>query len=230
MRLRDHRVSTRTGGRYASEVMRCVRFWRQVGLWPRSLEELDDAVAEFLEFMWSEGGRSSSARFLVAGIQHCLPNARRHLRLSWTLVRTWARMEPPARAVPFSCDLVLALGVMAMERGWSDVAVLLLVGFEAMLRTGEAFQLEARDVLFTAQGAVLRLAHTKMGVRQARAEMVQVHSPVTVALLRRAVAGRPDGGALAQRSPAQLRAALRSLLTVLGLDGVRCTWYSLRRG
>jgi hypothetical protein len=69
-----------------------------------------------------------------------------------------------------------------------------------------------------------------MGVRQARAEMVQVHSPVTVALLRRAVAGRPDGGALAQRSPAQLRVALRSLLTSLGLDGVRYTWYSLRRG
>ena len=146
-----------------------MRFWKQVGLWPQSLEELDDAVAEFLEFMWSEGGRSSSARFLVVGIQHFLPNARRHLELSWTLVRTWARMEPPARAVPFSCDLVLALGAMAMERGWSEVAVLLLVGFEAILRTGGAFKLEARDVLFTAQGAVLRLAHTKMGIRRHQA-------------------------------------------------------------
>ena len=210
--------------------MSCVRFWRQVGVWPRTLEELDGAVGEFLEFMWSEGDNCSRARYLVAGIQHFLPNARRHLELSWTLVRTWARMEPPHRAVPFSCDLVLALSAMAMERGWRDVAVLLLVAFEAMLRTGEAFQVAARDVLFTPRGAILRLPRTKMGTRQAREDMVQVHSSVTVSLLRQVVDERPDGGLIAQRRPDQMRVALRSLLTAFGLDGVGYTWYSLRRG
>jgi hypothetical protein len=230
MPLRHFRVSARTSGRYAVEVMSCIRFWRQVGVWPRSMEDLDGAVGEYLEFLWSEGDNCSRARYLVAGIQYFVPSTRRHLELAWTLVRTWARMEPPHRAIPFSCDLVLALSALAVEKGMQDVAVLLLIAFEAMLRTGEAFMVAARDVLFTARGAILRLPRTKMGVRQAREEMVQIYSPIAVSLLRRAVAERPDGGLLARRRPDQLRVALKSLLAVFELHELGYSWYSLRRG
>ena len=137
-----------------------------------ALADVDDAVAEYVESLWAEGGLCSRARFLVACIQHSVPSARRHLDLSWALIRTWQRMEPPVRAVPLSCSLALAFAALARIKRAPDIAVLLLVGFEAMLRTGELFALRESDVQFTSQGAVLRLALTKMGVRQARAEMV----------------------------------------------------------
>ena len=223
-------MSARTAGRYAEQVLSCTEYWRGVGVWPGTLLELDDAVAEYLEFVWAEGGHGSSARFLVAGIQHFLPSAKRHLELSWTLVRTWARMEPPTRAVPFSCEQVLALAARAVERQWSDVALLLHVGFEAMLRTGEIFGLAAPDVMFTPRGAVLQLTATKMGGRQARAEMVQIHSGITLGLLRRQLSELDAAAPLSPRKPSQLRMALRSLLDDFGLGALRFTWYSLRRG
>ena len=74
------------------------------------------------------------------------------------------------RAAPFSCEQALALAAKALERDWGDVAVLLLVGFEAMLRTGEIFGLSVPDVMFASRGAVPQLTATKMGGRQARGD------------------------------------------------------------
>ncbi len=108
-------------------------FWRATGAWPVRLDEMDDAVAEYVECLWAEGGLCSRARFLVAGIQHFIPAARRHMDLSWSLVRTWQQMEPPIRAVPLSCEMVLALAALARLRRAPDIAVLLLVGFGAIL-------------------------------------------------------------------------------------------------
>ncbi len=229
-RLRDLRVSGSTGVRYADEVLACLDHWRTTGTWPAELHAVDEAVADSIEYLWAEGGLCSRARFLVAGIQHFIPASRRYLDLSWSLVRTWQRMQPPIRAVPFSASLVLALAALARARAAADVSVLLLVGFEAMLRTGELFSLRRQDVMPTARGAVLRLNATKMGVRQARAEMVQVHAPITVGALLDYVRTLDDGAALSARSPPQLRLWLRSLLRELGLHQVHYTWYSLRRG
>jgi hypothetical protein len=228
--LRDLRVSTVTAVRYAEHVLRCTRFWASVGLTPRTFDELDAAVAEFLEELWADGGASTTARYVVAGVQHFVPSARRSLELSWSLVRTWGRLEPPTRAVPLSCTLVLALAARACERDWRDVATMLLVGFEAMLRTGELFNLLSTDVMFMERGAVIRLVSTKMGIRQGRSEMVQLHCPVVLNLLRSHVRSLAAGARLSTRTPQQLRVCLRDLVGDFNLSHVRYTWYSLRRG
>ncbi len=216
--------------RYAEGVLACTRYWAAVGLRPQTLAELDEAVSEFLEEVWAEGGLSSTARFLVAGVQHFVPNARRHLEMSWTLVRAWSRLEPPVRAVPLSCTLVLAMAAWACERAWDDVATLLLVGFEAMLRTGELFSLRSTDVMFTERGAVLRLEATKVGVRQGRAEMVQLHCPLVLGLLHSRVHTLAAGERLSARTAPQLRACLRALACDFDVGHVHYTWYSLRCG
>jgi integrase len=228
--LRDLRVSAVTANRYAEHVLRLTEFWARVGLAPRTFDELDAAVAEFLEELWADGGASTTARYIVAGVQHFVPGARRGLELSWSLTRTWGRLEPPTRAVPLSCTLVLALAARACERGWMDVGTMLLVGFEAMLRTGELFNLAASDVMFMERGAVIRLVSTKMGVRQGRSEMVQLHCPMVVDLLHSHVRSLAAGARLSARTPQQLRGCLRDLVGDFSLSHVRYTWYSLRRG
>ena len=123
-------------------------------------------------------------------MQHLLPSSRRHLDHAGSLVRTWQRLQPPCRALPMSPQLALALAALAEEVGAPDVACLVLVGFVGLLRSSELFRLRGDDVQLHADFAVVRLLETKVGQREARADMVTIESAVALSALQNVLLSR----------------------------------------
>ena len=116
-----------------------------------------------------------------------------------------------------------------------DVRVLWLVGFHCFLRSGEKFNVRARDVAFAADRtiAVLSLGFTKTGRRQGAQESVTASDAVVVRALWQLVQQRQPSEPLARfsgprqwalfkqacRSPASR--SMASLSTQLGEMGPR---------
>ena len=92
-----------------------------------------------------------------------MPGLRDKMRGSWKLFNTWEKLLPARRAAPITARICIGLAGAAIAVGQPRVAVLLLLGFEGVLRSVELFQLKRDDVNFGRKRAALRLIDTKGG-------------------------------------------------------------------
>ena len=65
---------------------------------------------------------------------------------SWFLLNAWHRYEIPMRAPPMPVEVLLALAWYFIRMGHFGGAVLLLIGFDCFLRTGEMLSLIISDI------------------------------------------------------------------------------------
>ena len=100
--LQDLTVTPATRTRYRYEVA-CVVAWCHLHE-HAGLEgfEFDAALGRYVEELWKEGEPLGRASYTVAGIAFVHPGLNNALPYSWSLLRTWEKCEPPARATPFS--------------------------------------------------------------------------------------------------------------------------------
>ena len=192
-------------------------------------EDADALVAEYLEGLWASGAGIAAANNTLAGVCFAVPRLRRHLDLSWALLKTWRHHEPASRVMPLTSEAVAAMAGFACAAGAFDVAALALVAFEGMLRGAEVFALTVSDLIDRGEFFVVRISSSKTSAGKDCAEAVVVRSKVAVALLRIAVGGLGEGARVSWRTPSQLRGALAALAKGLGLPGP-ITWHSFRRG
>ena len=136
---------------------------------------------------------------------------------------------PPARSTPFTSRIVLACAGAAWAIGCHDIAVLLLVGFDTFLRSGELFKLTERNCLIAANKVVINILDSKMGLRLNRPEVV-VCQGLAARLLKAYLSKLQPGDMLLRRSPYKARQVLSCILEALELSSYGFTWYSLRRG
>lgn len=102
----------------------------------RYIDQLDDAISSWVEYIFSEGESKSLASDALASIQYHLPQSVGHLRMSWKLARAWQKVEPPARVVPLSPLLVRAFAGACVLADKLDEAAGILAAFDALLRPG----------------------------------------------------------------------------------------------
>ena len=106
-----------------------------------------------------------------------------------------------------------ALAGYEWHLGNYDMAVVLLVAFHCLLRTGKFLSLTANDVSLGPVSAVISLKGTKTGVRNNSDEVVSVTCPLVLEFLRFLV-----------------RCRFRELCNLLGVAEHNFRPYSLRRG
>ena len=214
--------------RYAAAVKSLLAFWNLHECLPHVLEDVDAAVARFLEHVFSEGEHKSLANDTLAGLQFFLPSVRKRLHVSWKLCKVWHRIEPPQRAVPISPQLLVGLAGLAWVGGLRAVGAALLVGFDCMLRTGELLQLRMSHISFVRDVAVLSLPVTKTSKRTGNQEMVVVESQLATAALRQIYSSKSTALLLPEGAN-HFRRVFRALCCTLQLN-FHVTPYSLRRG
>lgn len=125
--------------------------------------------------------------------------------------------------------MVKAMAGAAWALGFTAEASALLTGFDAMLRSGELYNLRIKDVAFYGSRAVLSLGFTKTGKRNNTTEMVVVESKLAVTSLKLVCAGRRQNEFLLARGARVFRCVFNSLVDFFDLEG-NLTVYSLRRG
>lgn len=70
---------------------------------------------------------------------------------SWRL-HAWGRADLPVTTPPFTPLILFALAQVAALRNWTDVSVLLILGFHTFARTGELFNANGDFVLGATSG------------------------------------------------------------------------------
>ena len=200
-------------------------------LFPSSPLRLDLVVSDYLEYLWASGKGRSEGSNLLASLQDTQPQLKGQLKGSWRLMKTWVTHEVPNRAPPFSIDHLHVLVGYCLFKGEPLMGLSLLLGFHALLRTGELLGLQARNVsVRSPKGpAVISLGLTKAGKRQGAAESVTVHSQDICRRLHQWVSQATPTASLTGPSHSW-RKHFNLLLTAVGFDQADYRPYSLRRG
>lgn len=137
---------------------------------------MDGLLCDYLEHLWSAGEGKGLASDTLAALQDSSPKLRGAIPGAWRLLKTWHVNEIPCRAPPLPEKVLQSLvGYFLFHRN-HGMALSLLLGFYAMLRTGEWLGIRNRDVTVDSQhrSAVISLGLTKGGKRVGAAETVTV--------------------------------------------------------
>eukprot|EP00434_Breviolum_minutum_P029248 symbB.v1.2.025870.t1/scaffold2543.1/size76562/2 len=197
---------------------------------------IDQILASYIEFLWKDGEPKSYANYVVASVQHFVPEGRRRLGASWKLVSTWNKIEMPSRAVPMTPELLLSFAGILHQWKWESVGFLIVVGFSCFLRTGEMFRLRREHAhlpVRAGQPAILFLEDTKTetGQRKQMAwEKVLVKGQVAVDCLKALCAKKTPREFLADISIYQFRKLWKDVVKYFKLDHLAIQPYSIRRG
>ena len=198
---------------------------------PKEKKKLDPLVCDYLEHLWFIGKGRGLACDTLAGLQDMQPGLRNNLPAAWRLLRTWQHNEIPSRAPPLPEHVVQAMAGWAIFKGWHSFALSLVVGYYAMLRTGEILGLRAKHLECAASclQAVISLGYTKGGKRQGAAESVVLGLEPIVYLVKAWKKTVAESTSLTP-SPPKWRQLFNQALEALGISDFKFRPYSLRRG
>ena len=230
--LKSLTVQPNTKKRYRDALNNFFAFLKSENLvLPKKRDDMDPLVSDYVEHLWSTGcSRAESSNFL-AGLQDFDPKLKHHLPGAWRLMKTWTVQETPNRAPPLSEKVLHAMVGWSRFHGHHSFGLSLLVGFYAMLRTGELLALQARHIQMSSRvsPAVLSLGLTKSGKRQGAAESVTLGElSVLKALWHRK--HNVSGHTFLTSKPHQWRQLFNSCLEGLKIQQWDFRPYSLRRG
>ena len=230
--LKELTVQPATRARYDKALTAFLQFLQQNQLkLPFCRDKIDPLAAEYMEHLWVTGAGRGLASDTLAALQDQDPRLKGQLQLSWRLLKTWHTHEIPSRAPPFPEYILHCLVGWALTKHNFNFAVSLLVGFYAILRTGELLAIQRRHISFSVQSgvAVITLGFTKGGKRMGVAESVTLTHDLALRFLRQWMQLTSDTQGFCS-SPAQWRATFSQGLQELKLSDFEFRPYSLRRG
>ena len=230
--LRNLTVQPRTRVRYDAALRKFFEYLteHQIVL-PKQRIAMDGVVSDYLEFLWSEGEGRSLASDTLAALQDREPHLKGQLSSSWRLLKTWLSHEIPNRAAPFTEQVVHTLVGYCLFHQQSQFALSLLIGFYALLRTGELLSLRNKDIVQASSTsvAIISLGLTKGGQHTGASESVTLTEEETLRRLWQWKSQVPPGAFLCP-APHTWRKIFNQSLESLGLGDLGYRPYSLRRG
>ena len=189
IKLRDGVLQPVTRRLYAEAF---VRLWAWAKRPPpdtiSNITTYDRFLSEYIEHAWADGLTRGEAGNALSASLHIYPELRGRGRLvdSWYLLNAWNKYEEPMRAPPMPITVAISLAWYFIRQGHLGGALLILVGFDCFLRTGELLSLILDDFTFDDTGkGVVKLGHTKTGKRHASFEASAVNDPACGLLFKK---------------------------------------------
>ena len=195
------------------------------------VDKLDLLVAEWIEWLWTEGHPQGLAGNTLSAVQFFL-RKKRILPASWRLLRAWQNLELPQRVLPLPEVVLLAMAATARGWGRNDLAALLVLGFAGFLRTTEMITLRRWQVAIDEASAriIIILPITKSGLRFHTQESVVIDDGTVVRLLSYLLRHLAPEQAILSTSATDFREKFEQLTVALECQQFRFKPYSLRRG
>ena len=197
----------------------------------------DRFLSAYIEHAWEAGSTRGEAGNALSASVLVYPQlrGRGHLADSWFLLNAWSRYEVPMRAPPMPVEVLLALVWFFVRKGQLGGAVMLALGFDCFLRTGEMLSLILSDInIDDSFTGVVRLSHTKTGQRHAAFEASTINDPLCGRLYRayqrQLAEGTHQEHYLFLPKAHVFYRLFREGLDWLGLGSVGFLPYSVRRG
>ncbi len=177
--LRNAGITTATQDRYLAGLAMLLP--HLVGI--QSLLHLDELTTQWIQSCWEKGESLHIVSDALCGLHFYEPWTKKGIPMSWRIFATWHKLETPARAPPLTQRLVYSMAHYAVGHRDLAFASLLLLGFFALLRTGELLNLRPQDLLIGSEQIIVSLFGTKSGKRENVAEMVSFFDDFTMEVL-----------------------------------------------
>ena len=193
IQLEEAALSDNTRTRYFNALQKLIPVLLSV----QHIAALDYAVSEWIENMWFQGEPQYTISDAFCGFHYFEPWSKGKIPASWRLFGIWRKLEVPTRAAPLTAELVRSLAMYAIEHHDLAFALLILLGFYGLLRTGELLHLLASDLLCHEQHLLVSLKDTKSGKRKAAQEMIHLEDTFTIEVAQTFLELRRSQNALA---------------------------------
>ena len=226
-------IQPNTLRRYRKAITRFFCYLSMLGLGlPNSLEELDEAVGEFINHLYLDDHPQYWATDLISGLKRFCPKCRRHLEVASLYHKNWLRVTARTRALPASLDLVLGMAAAALLDSSYRLAFSILLGFVGLLRAGELVGLTGRQLALYGGGSLLvvSLPESKSAKRSGSAEQVTVADPLVLKLAAVVLKSVRRDERVYHGTWKTFAADIRRLGLAFGVNSPRFTPYCLRRG
>jgi integrase len=207
-------------------------------------EEFDDLLLDYIHYLYgiNSTGKSKASHTLY-GILTYIPSLKLSLPGSKKAVRNWSKIHKNISYPPLTWQLTMIIALQLTRRGFRDMAIAVLLGFDCLLRIGELLGIRIGDVADEADGRIssehkgmlIRLRHTKTGDNK----WVQVLNPDIIYLVRSMIFFRRrfpststatiDDELLFDYSQDKFRRTFKSICSELGLSS-KYVPHSLRHG
>ena len=205
---------------------------------------LDQYVASFVNSCHEEKLSFHLVKHAILGLQTRYRYVRGHLPRSWDCLSAWEDSRPRGHRTPLTLELVRYLFTVAVSWSLEDraraalllpLAVLLLVGFEGLLRPGELVGLRRGDILLPrphslSKNVVIAIRSPKNRKYFGRQQFVTITDPMCIRWLSWLIELLPSPVKLWPSSPSVFRATFQTLVKRGGLTGHRFTPAGLRAG
>jgi hypothetical protein len=228
--LADVGVTESTLKRYYFAVSRMTHVLEQVS----SEHELDELVAEWIQEEFEDGSPLYLIGDALSGLHHLEPYTKKRLAKSWRLYSIWRKFEVPCRAPPLPMDITLAMAGWCLLHDEIIMGALILLGFHALLRTGELLVIRPCDFILGKVHGLISIPSSKSGLRNNAKESVTIEDMYTLETVRTMVeiqtTRRLANVPCWTRSGTAFRSLFRKILEELALSDMDFRPYSLRRG
>ncbi len=107
---------------------------------------LNDVLMMYVQHLYDENFAYTHGPFTLAAIQFFHRALHGQLRPAWQSVKAWKHAEPGELRAPIPPSVLWGLMALALGTSMTSLAVLLAVGYHALLRPGEMCRLERRHV------------------------------------------------------------------------------------
>ena len=222
--LEDLAVSPKTLQRYHRAFLQILPELEQ------SPYSFDETLCSFINRSFEDGESLGYISDTLCAVQHFCPWVKRRLPESWRLFSIWKKVEKPMQALPLTLVMAKAFVVRALETNQLELALLILLGFWGLLRTGELLSLRTDHLVWGNGNIVLQLLETKTGIRHGFDENVVLRDPRVTTLVEDLCRCLPPSRLIWPKSAQAFRKAFHSLVLFFQLESFFIRPYSLRRG
>jgi len=199
------------------------RLWCRGRSW-NDYEDLDDLLTQYIHILFANraGKGRDQAVCTVFGLCSYNPRLKPFLSRSLLAIRGWGRIVPGESHPPLTWALTALIALKMVVDGYFREAVITLVAFDCLLRSGESTNLRAQHVIIAGRGAsdvkdgVVSLALVK--TKAQRPQYVEVRDPEVARLLKLLVDTTPGNQRLCSISTQSYRKLFRRTLRALNLS------------
>ena len=194
-----------------------------------------ELLEEYGRVLYETGASRRTFAETINVVQQKFPFLRRMMTGPWQLATTWESLHPSQMHPPIPKPLLEAMVSISISWKWHRLALLLLLGFYALLRPAELFFLKVKHfVLSDLTGldsvVLIQLLQTKTRTRGARFQSVRLEEPRVIVFLQKCLSFMTQNELLWPLSPALFRTRFDQVLTrACGISKLVCP-SSLRPG
>ena len=192
-------------------------------------------LEEYGRCMYEDGAPRRDYAEAISAVVQKFAFLRTFVTGPWRLLTTWECIAPGKVHPPLPLPLLKALATTALTWGWTRFALLLLVGFYALLRPCELIALKVSDLLMASQTGLdnvmfIRLQLVKSRTRGARVQSVRLDVPYVVNFSKKCFKTMQPNEGLWLHSMNLFRTRLQHVLRVVTGSPDLCVPSSLRPG